>query len=224
MKTIRGLAAMLAVVACASALQAEIYTFTNITNNDPLNAATGEAQFTVDVTQVSGRAQFYFANSGPNPSRLSLLAFESGGVLGSFYDLINGPGVNFVHDPSPGNLPGGNSLSPPFEEVFTDSRNGNAATGVDPGEHLTVIYNLVGGASFADLIAALDDGSLRVGIHAIAFGYYPGDTVDRGSEAFITTPQIDTPPPPVVPAPGAVTLGVLGLVTVGLWQRRRMVP
>lgn len=222
MKTFGLATAMLAVTAWVSVAQADMYGFTNITGNNLTNAATGEAQFTLDVTEVGGRVQFEFGNTGPNPSRIALLAFESGGVLGSFFGLIEGAGVDFQLDASPGNLPGGNSLSPQFTEAFTASRAPGAANGVDPGETVAVIYNLISGKTFADVISALNDESLRVGIHVTSFGFFPGDTVDRGSESFIVAPLNGPPPDVVIPAPSAVILGGLGLTMVGLRQRRRL--
>ena len=50
--------------------------------------------------------------------------------------------------------------------------------GVNPGESLGIVFDLIGGQAFADTIAALADGGLRIGIHVQGFE-------DGGSESFV---------------------------------------
>ena len=76
--------------------------------------------------------------------------------------------------------------------------------GVDPGETLGVVFNLNGGGTFADILAELTNGDLRIGIHAQAF-------VGGGSESFVNFP---------IPEPGTALLLGLGLAGLSARQRR----
>lgn len=53
-------------ILCAlPAADADVFGFVNITNNDPLNAAAGEAQLSVAVTDSGGgQVLFTFSNTG----------------------------------------------------------------------------------------------------------------------------------------------------------------
>jgi hypothetical protein len=86
--------------------------------------------------------------------------------------------------------------------------------GVNPGEFLTVIWSLLGGVTYSDVIAALNlggdqSGSLRIGIHVQGFA-------NGGSESFVNA----TPTPVPVPAAGLLLMGALGALTVA--RRRKM--
>jgi hypothetical protein len=86
--------------------------------------------------------------------------------------------------------------------------------GVNPGEWLTIIWNLVAGTSFSDVIAALNlggdqAGSLRVGIHVQGFS-------NGGSESFVNS----TPAPVPVPAAGLLLAGALGALALSRRRKR----
>jgi hypothetical protein len=72
---------------------------------------------------------------------------------------------------------------------------------VRPGEWVAINFMLQGGQTFADVISELGDGTLRIGIHVIAFG-------SGGSESFINVPE-----------PGPASL--LGFAALGLLALRR---
>ncbi|MCK4850909.1 MAG: PEP-CTERM sorting domain-containing protein [Phycisphaerae bacterium] len=100
------------------------------------------------------------------------------GLLSGPPDIVNGPGTIFSLEGSPPNLPAGNDLSPPFQKppdfmATADEpppTNGvNPSTAPDPDEWVAIIFDLVGGHSVSEVVEGLEDGSLRIGVHVIAF-------------------------------------------------------
>jgi hypothetical protein len=179
--------------------------FECLTNNLAGDCAIGEAQLSVDVTdQGGGVVRFTFSNSGPAISGISEIYFDDGSLL-ALASVIDGPGVNFEPDASPPNLPGGQNAVPPFQVTqgfLAESVPSASQNAVRPGEWVALDFTLQGGQTFADVISELNDGTLRIGIHVIAFG-------SGGSESFIHD----------VPEPGLASL--LGLAALGLVALRR---
>jgi hypothetical protein len=186
--------------------------FYNITNNNPLDAAIGESQLFVDVTNpVSNQVLFTFGNTGPAASSITDVYFDDGPLF-SFAGLIDADdgtggdaGVDFSQGASPPNLPGANNASPPFVTTAGFAFDSDAPTqpnGVNPGEELGILFNLLGSNSFADVIASLTNTSLRIGIHVQGFA-------SGGSESFVNNP---------VPEPATMLLlgsGLIGLAGFG---------
>jgi hypothetical protein len=196
------------VVACVAAMSgiaswasADTYSFFNITGNNAVNAASGAAQLSVDVTDAgSGQVNFTFHNAGPAEMSITDVYFDDGTLLG-IASVTNGSGVDFAQGASPGDLPGGNNANPAFETTAgfsADSEPPAQPNGVNPGEELSIKFNLIGGQSFADTINALTlagaNGGLRIGLHVQGFA-------NGGSESFINNP---TP----VPLPAAAWMGM----------------
>jgi hypothetical protein len=195
---------ILAVPCSASALTLG---FDCITNDVAEQCAIGEAQLTVDVTDPGGgQVLFTFSNSGPDPASITDVYFDDGSLLG-IASIINTPvAVVFSAGASPSNLPAGSSISPPFVSTFSaDSDSPVVARGVNPGESLGILFDLQGGQTFADVLAELADGTLRIGIHVQSIGE------GAGSESFVAVPE-----------PSA--LGLSGLGLLGLWRFSRRGP
>jgi len=182
-----------------------------ITNNNAGNCTTGEAQLTVDLTDIgSNQVNFRFINaSGGSASAITEVYFDDGTLFG-LSTVTHSAGDPWTGgSASPGNLPGGSSISPSFVATsgfVAESNPPPPKNGVIPGEYLDVVFDLLAGVGFSDTVAALGDGSLRIGMHVTAFG-------DGGSESFVNNP---------VPVPAAVWLfgsGLLGLV--GIARRKK---
>jgi hypothetical protein len=174
-----------------------------ITNNSATDCAIGDTQLSVNVTSpAAGRIQFDLTNVGGNAAVIAGVYWDDSGsdLLGSIASIVPGGGVSFSVDGSPPDLPGGKSISPAFVAGFRVNANAPAPkNGVNPGTTLGVIFNLDSGVTPAEVIAAMNSGALRVGLHVIAFE-------DGGSESFVNVPE----PASVL----LVATGALGLVVV----------
>jgi hypothetical protein len=229
-------AAVLVSLLGVSRSEGAVYHFTNITNNNATDVATGIAQMWVDVTDggtttidsnTFNVANFTFYNDGPNASSITDLYFDDGSLL-NFGSVIDGPGTSFTVGASPGELPGGGGWNWNQEggmHFSVDSDEPPPESGVNPDEYVTIRFVLQDGLDYSDTIAAIDasfanlyqdiPGALRVGIHVQAFD---GD----GSESFVTAPSRGFIP--VVPEPGTMAMWALGLAlcgTTGYFRRRQ---
>jgi len=160
--------------------------FTNVTTNSLVDSETG-ANYKLTVSDAgNGQVSFLFQNIGATASSITDIYFDDGTLLG-IAQIINGAGVDFGLGASPGNLPGGNNLDPDFNTTVDFSADSNppaASNGVNPGEEVTIIFDLLAGKTYADTIAAIQGGEdgigddLRIGIHVQAFA-------DGESEGFV---------------------------------------
>ncbi len=194
------------------------FDFDNISNNLAGDAAIGEAQLFVDVTDPGGgQVLFTFSNIGPSNSSITDIYFDDGDLLGIASIDNSDPGlVSFSQTATPGNLPSANSASPPFVttgNLSADSDPPAQPNGVNPGETLGILFDLVGGGTFAGVMSELTDRTLRVGIHVQGFDLGGTEEFPGGSESFVGTP---------IPEPHAAVLFVVGALVVGTATRRRL--
>ena len=207
----RAVAVSAAMLLGAVGAQAATYNFVGVTNNSSTNVTTGQNQLSVDVLAVGTNAvSFTFNNSGPLAASITDVYWDDqAGVLGSMSSISGSTGVSFAQYASPGNLPGGQgigfSVSPSGASADSNAGPGGVQrNGVNPGEWLTIVWSLLSGATYADVLAALNlggdqSGSLRIGIHVQGFA-------NGGSESFVN----GTPAPVPVPAAGLLLIGALG--------------
>jgi hypothetical protein len=187
------------------------------------DAEIGEAQFFVDVTDAgNSQVLFTFTNTGPEASSITDVYFDNGSLLGIASIDNSDPGVSFSQDANPPDVPGGNSIDPPFnvtEGFLADSDSPPPKKGVNPGENLGILFDLQPGKTFGDIfveINVMNPALLRIGIHVQDFD-------SGGSESFInnTTGGGVTVPP--IPEPTTIVLMSCGLIgLLGVAVRKRM--
>jgi hypothetical protein len=157
-----------------------------------------------------GQVSFTFTNAVGIASSISEIYFQDGPLLGAA--TLNQVGTNFAAGgANPGNLPGGNNLTPAFNatELFSADAQGNPSNGIDAAsDSLRMTFHLLNNKSFDDCVTAFQTGDLRIGLHVRAIG------TGGASDSFVNN-QITA-----VPLPMTSTLGMAGLSMVMLRRRR----
>src|SRR3954471_8222599 len=181
-----------------------------ITNNNATDCGTLSAQLRLDVTTVTGShtVDFLFTNTGPLASSITDVYFDDTlpALLGTPGTIAQSAGVSFSANCAPGNLPGGSPIG--FSSNYcADSNSPVQPMGVNPGEWLRLTYTLQGTATLDQVLAAMTDGSYRVGVHVQGFA-------TGGSESALAAPRS-------VPEPATCLLFGTGLITLGRLGRRR---
>lgn len=182
----------------------------------------GEAQLSVVVSQVDAtRVSFQFKNTGSAASAIAEIYFDdddSAPLLKAIDSIVgSSSGVAFtdggMNGVNPGNLPGGTNLTPDFvatKVLSTEAKNPESKNGVNPGEYVLITFDLFSSVTYDDVVKALKDGDLRMGLHVVAF-------TDKGSASFVNYYENGgTGPNDVgsVPEPGSLVL--LGSVLLGI--------
>ncbi len=228
-------------VVLSTEAKAELYGFGAISDNSGVSSWMAQ-QLSLEVTPYgTNQVLFTFKNNiapygavgSPIEGIIGTVFFEDGAlleisaVLDAGYNGTLYPGVDFEIAPNTAskNFPEGGTLVPPFETTahFWATNYQAIDNGVNPTETVGIVFNLEGGATFDSVITAIGLGftnpdpdqntSLRIGVHVQNLPGYDEDlgrwTDTAGSDSFI-----------LVPVPGAVLLGLLGLSVVGLKLRK----
>jgi hypothetical protein len=183
-------------------------TFAEATMTYPLkvfNSDVSDLNLHVEVANGgAGQINFSFYNQSTIDSAIARIYFDDdAGVLLSILD-ISGDGTSFSQPAKPKNLPAGMSLSPIFDAIEQLSIAAVAPppkNGINPGEHTTVVFRLSDGFGPGDVAAALNEGTLRVGVHVIALP-------DGSSVSAVSIPE---------PA----TLAIFGLAALSIVRKAR---
>jgi hypothetical protein len=212
MRLARRLAIVLAVAALGAAPAGALtLQFDCLTSNSAVDCAIGESQLSVEVSDLGDDTiRFHFRNSGPEASVISEIYFDDGSLL-ELATITNGPGVEFVRDANPPNLPGGALANPPFqvtEGFLAEASPSPAQNGVGSGQWVRIDFSLQDDKTLADVIADLSSGELRIGVRVIAFD-------SDGGESFINAPAS-------VPEPATLLLLSGGLFALVARQRLSM--
>jgi len=203
--------ALALLVALSAPASAVTYNFTNITCNNVECAQLG-SQLQMDVLSAGvvggvSYVDFKFTNNIGIASSITDIYFDDGTLLG-ISNITSSAGVVFAQGANPGNLPSGNNANPAFQTTAgfsADSSPPAAPNGVNTAsEWVTITFALINGKTYADTLAALADGTLRVGLHVQAIG------VAGGSDSFIHVPE-----------PGFYGLLSMGLAGLGFFAMRR---
>ena len=216
-----GVILMVGCLVAAGAVSATPISFQNITNNNPANAVIGEAQLSLNGMSLGGgQVLLFLENNGPDPCSITDVYFDNGGSSTSFDTIVSlwdkddflmgvqgHPGVDFSLGAAPPDLPNGGSVGFSTTLGFAaDSDPPAVANGVNPGEFLGIVIQLLPNETFEDVWNAFESGTMRVGVHVQGFA-------DGGSEAFVTTGEI--------PEPTTVALLGAGVLSLAMRSRRR---
>jgi len=212
------------------------YTFQNITTGANYPGIGSQFNVTVANGGASGGfnyVTFTITNSGPLASAITDVYFQDGTLLSLSNPNYTGTssGVSFSAPATPGNLPGGNSITPNFkttQEFSEDSNTPITANAVNPGQSLVIQFQLQSGKTFTDTLAALAEGvnhpsavwdangnDITGGPSGLRLGIHVQGLPDGSSQSFITST-------PSVPEPSSMAiagLGALGFVAFGLRRR-----
>jgi len=204
---------MVLLVPLITPAHAVTFGFTKITNNGNVDVGT---QLSLNITAESAtQTRFTFSNTGSIASSITDIYFINQAPL-LFQGLINPPtagtaptfdpsaGVAFSSPATPANLPGAPASFDPVR-FSADSDSPVSSNGINPGETLGIIFTLLSGKSFADVIAAMFAGTLQVGLHVQSIG------LTGGSDSYLAA----------TPLPGALPLFATGLACLGLLRWRR---
>ncbi len=195
-KTIGFLALVLFVSATASVLEGSIiYPLIPFTENGGYFDGPSLNLY-IEVIPLLSAIDFKFHNESSIDSSIARIYLDDNSLL-SLESISAGPGTSFNVPAVPSNLPAAQLLTPPFVTDFSiDADVPPPQNGINPTEWLTIHCNLINGAIVADIINALNDESLRIGVHVIGLP-------DESSESAVT------------PEPSTLLLFALGATMLG---------
>ena len=159
----------------------------------PLDVFTSNGDFSdssdlnlfVEVKFGVSTVDFELHNESVVDSSIARIYFDDS-LLVANGTIIAGTGTLFGIPAVPAKLPAANLLGPSFETDFGfDADAPGPHNGINPGQQVTINFGLTGGTTFADIANALNNGSLRIGVHVISLP-------DGSSESAVNIPEPST--------------------------------
>ncbi len=203
---------------------AGLYSFECITNNNLMDATIGEAQLFMNVEDANNaQVLFTFTNKGVDNCVITDIYFDDDMPMLQHNSFNYNGDVLYQTMQINGNqnLPGagGNGNNVSFSADYGDSpkKQGGVHNGIDQNESLEILFDLIEYEqnlfyTFGDIITALNNGSIKVGLHVQTFD---GD----GSESFINNNPVAEPA--TLFLLGAGLIGVAGFSRKKLFKTKK---
>lgn len=158
----------------------------------------------INVVDFSGQVAFEVYNESLLSSTITEVLFDDGEWLAGIAGLTEGSGTDFKYPAGEENFQGGNLLTPTFVATAGLSADresaGGVGNGIDPDEHIVILFDLKPGKNFAQVEQAIEDGGLRVGVHVQRLP----ERVDCSNNASAV----------IIPEPAAMVLLGVGLLSM----------
>ena len=131
------------------------------------------------------------------------------------FSTANSTGYVNLEDNGTANMPQGNVVGFDTTQAYVRATGGQANSGNVAGVQQGEVAWFKFGGIYADVLAALNAGTLRFGLHVQGID---DGTPDGKSDAFVTAA---VPPPPAVPVPASAPLLVAGVGALLALRRRK---
>ena len=169
-------------------------------SNSSSECGTLGSQLSIEVVSGgAGKVSFVLHNEGTESLTASqVFVDDNADVLLDLLDVTDGLGVDFAEGGKRENLKSGKKIDF-IADYLASAAKPSKDNGVSPGETVQLNFTLASGMTLEDVLAALEDGSLRLGANA--------------KQGFVTGNG-------TVPEPGTLLLLALG-GAAGIWASRR---
>lgn len=179
--------ASVAALSALSAAPASAFTFGNVVGGDTVGDAYKDS-FTFDVTGDASSVFFKIANSGNAAASsmfISKVFFDDNGYLSAPSANVGNTGeVAFTGGASGDQLPqGGSGFTTDY--AFSSNNGGGNKWGVQGGEALGLSFS----GNYNNVVAALNSGALKLGLHVQALPNGASDTFVSSSANTENTPE-----------------------------------
>lgn len=183
-----------------SRVHAELYVFGQITGGQ---TGLNPDAFTMEVTEAGmDQTLFTFTNNCGGEGVLARIFFMENDLM-AFNQILEVPaGKGWSLYEKKAMLPGGQPLGfTPHNSFGIFADPARPKNGLETGEFISILFDLVDGVSFDNIITEIDNQSLGIGIHTQSL---PGG----GSASFTTIPE-------------PLSLALLGIGTILIRNKRR---